>query len=322
MIDRIKHPIETEFAQYEKLFLETVQTNQYLLDKILQYVRSQKGKQVRPILLLLSAGMVGQISTESIQAAVSLELLHTASLMHDDVVDDTYKRRSGFSVKALWNNKAAILSGDYFLAKSALVSAQMQNSRVSTLLAEMAVELADGELLQMSNESRLVIDEEVYLEVIRKKTAAMFAFCTQVGALSAGASSEDELHLRAYGTYLGMIFQMKDDIFDFRSGSDVGKPTSNDLKEGKMTLPMIFALQKAGKRASAPILNILRNRAYTSINLERINRFVDQYQGIAYTESKMLEYKEKALMELNSFKQSPYKQALVDSVEYFIRRSI
>ena len=129
MIDRIKHPIETEFAQYEKLFLETVKTNEYLLDKILQYVRSQKGKQVRPILLLLSAGMVGQISTESIQAAVSLELLHTASLMHDDVVDDTYKRRSGFSVKALWNNKAAILSGDYFLAKSALVSAQMQNRR-------------------------------------------------------------------------------------------------------------------------------------------------------------------------------------------------
>jgi len=320
MIDQIRKPVEKEFDQYEKLFDLTLKTDQFKLDKVLSYLKSQKGKEIRPIMVLLSAGLFGDISIDSIKTAASLEFLHTASLMHDDVVDNTFQRRSGFSVKALWNNKTAILVGDYFLSKSALLSAQVDNRAITLLLAELAEDLSVGELMQMSNESRLIIDENAYFDVIRKKTAKTFAICTSSGAVSSGASEEEIKHLYNFGEYLGMIFQIKDDIFDYFDSGIIGKPTSNDLKEGKMTLPLIYALRESNKSISKPYLNIIRNRSFSRENLKSINKFVIDSGGVGYAESCMNEFSLLAKKELSGFSDSSYKDALLKSIDYFMSR--
>lgn len=321
MLDLIRKPIATAFKDYEKAFDEAIKTETYLLQQVLKYVRTQKGKEIRPHLVLLSAGLSGGITPESIKAAVSLELLHTASLMHDDVVDNTYRRRSGFSVKALWNNKAAILVGDYYLSKSAYISSGICQGRISALLAALGCELSEGEMMQLNNEKQLIIDESTYLEVIRKKTARTFAFCTQAGAISANILPEQEEHIRAFGEYLGMIFQIKDDIFDYFAQNKIGKPTSNDLKEGKMTLPLIFALQTTDKSTAKPILNTIRNRNFTHDKLQQINQFVIDSNGIDYAEKRMNDYKQLALNALDFFPDNEYKKALLVSVDYFMKRT-
>ncbi|MDP4278484.1 MAG: polyprenyl synthetase family protein, partial [Bacteroidota bacterium] len=215
MIDAIRKPIAKEFLEYEKAFEESIRSETYLLNYVLKFMSSQKGKELRPQLVLLAAGLCGKILPDTIQTAVSLELLHTASLMHDDVVDNTYQRRSAFSVKALWNNKTAILVGDYYLSKSAYIASRVADRRISLLLAELGCDLSEGEIMQLSNEKRLIIDEPTYLEVIKKKTAKTFAFCTQAGAISVDAEEKSVETLRLFGEYVGMIFQIKDDIFDY-----------------------------------------------------------------------------------------------------------
>jgi len=320
MIDHIRKPVEKEFDQYEILFDEAIKTDQFKLNKVLNYLKTQKGKEIRPILVLLSAGLFGKITDESIKTAASLEFLHTASLMHDDVVDNTYQRRSGFSVKALWNNKTAILVGDYFLSKSAMLSAKVDRREITSLLAELACDLSVGELMQMSNESRLIIDEKAYYDVIRKKTAKTFAICTSAGAISAGAQSEVASHLYKFGENLGMIFQIKDDIFDYFDSDLIGKPTSNDLKEGKMTLPLIYALKNSDKKVIKPFLNMIRNRDFSKKNLASINVFVKEAGGVKYAEKCMEEFKLLALEELTGFPDSPFKSAMISCVNYFMLR--
>ncbi|OPZ99903.1 MAG: All-trans-nonaprenyl-diphosphate synthase (geranyl-diphosphate specific) [Bacteroidetes bacterium ADurb.Bin416] len=321
MLDLIRKPIAAAFKDYEKAFDEAIKTETYLLHQVLKYVRTQKGKEIRPHLVLLSAGLSGDVTPESIKAAVSLELLHTASLMHDDVVDNTYRRRSGFSVKALWNNKAAILVGDYYLSKSAFISSGICQGRISELLAALGCELSEGEMMQLNNEKQLIIDEPTYLEVIQKKTARTFAFCTQAGAISANAPADQEEILRAFGEYLGMVFQIKDDIFDYFAQNKIGKPTSNDLREGKMTLPLIFALQTSEKALAKPILNTIRNRDFTHEKLQQINQFVIKSGGIDYAEKRMTDFKDLALEALSGFPDNAYKQALKVAVDYFMKRT-
>ncbi len=321
MIELIRKPIAKEFLEYEKAFDDAITTESYLLKQVLNYVKKQKGKEIRPHLVLLSSGLIGSITQESIKAAVSLELLHTASLMHDDVVDNTYKRRSGYSVKALWNNKPAILVGDYYLSKSAYISSGICKGRISFLLAELGCDLSEGEMMQLSNERQLVIDEETYLEVIRKKTAKTFAFCTQAGAISSNANEEEERALEHFGEYLGMIFQLKDDIFDYFSKNSIGKPTSNDLKEGKMTLPLIYSLNQSTKQEKKPILNIIRNRDFSHSNLQTINQFVFNAGGVQYAEKRMRDFQELAIRSLDIFKQSSFKEALLVCVDYFMQRT-
>lgn len=321
MLDLIRKPIASAFKDYEKAFDEAIKTETYLLSQVLKYVRTQKGKEIRPHLVLLSAGLSGGITPEAIRAAVSLELLHTASLMHDDVVDNTYRRRAGFSVKALWDNKAAILVGDYYLSKSAYISSGICQGRISELLAALGCELSEGEMMQLNNERQLIIDEPTYLEVIRKKTARTFAFCTQSGAISANAPAEKEEQLRLFGEYLGMIFQIKDDIFDYYAQNKIGKPTSNDLKEGKMTLPLIFALQTSDKATIKPILNFIRNRDFTHETLNQINQFVIQSGGIDYAEKRMNDFKQLALDAVAGFEDNEFKKALLISVDYFMKRT-
>jgi len=265
--------------------------------------------------------LFGEVDNDAIKAAVSLELLHTASLMHDDVVDQTYQRRSKYSVNALWDNKIAILVGDFYLSKSAQISAGMKNRRVTPLLAKLGCDLSDGELLQVNNEKKLLIDERTYLDVIKKKTAQTFAFCTQSGAISADASSDDEEKLRLFGEYLGMIFQMKDDIFDYFDSGEIGKPTGNDLKEGKMTLPLICALNNADKKEAKPILNMIRNKDFSVEKLKSMSRFVQDRGGIQYTEKRMQEFKLLALDILSEFPESDSKNALIECVDFAMKRS-
>jgi len=321
MIDQIRKPIENEFRLYEAAFEAAVKTDNALLGNILKYVRTTKGKELRPILVLLTGSLFGKIDSDTIQSAVSLELLHTASLMHDDVVDQTYQRRSKYSVNALWNNKIAILVGDYYLSKSAQISASMKNKRITPLLAQLGCDLADGELLQVSNESKLLIEEPNYLEVIKKKTAKTFAFCTLAGAISVNASPEQEEHLRLFGEYLGMVFQMKDDIFDYFDSGDIGKPTGNDLKEGKMTLPLIFSLQNTDKKESKFILNMIRNKDYSIENLKSMSQFVQDKGGIQYAEKRMMDFKMLAIETLKDFSENRSKQALLDCLEFAMKRS-
>ncbi len=321
MIEQIRKPIAKEFLEYERAFDEAIRTETYLLKQVLNYVKKQKGKEIRPHLVLLSSGLIGSITLDSIKSAVSLELLHTASLMHDDVVDNTYKRRSSFSVKALWNNKPAILVGDYYLSKSAYISSGICQGRISFLLAELGCELSEGEMMQLSNERKLIIDEATYLEVIRKKTARTFAFCTQAGAVASQASPEQEHALTQFGEHLGMIFQIKDDIFDYFAKNTIGKPTSNDLKEGKMTLPLIYALEKADKSTKRPFLNMIKNRDFTLSNLQTINQFVFDMGGVEYAEKRMQDYKELAVKCLDDFPDNQFKQSLLLCVDFFMQRT-
>ncbi|MCX6308526.1 MAG: polyprenyl synthetase family protein [Bacteroidia bacterium] len=321
MIEQIRKPVDQEFQRYEKAFKEAIDTDNALLKTILAYVRTTKGKELRPILTLLAAGMFGTINEDTITAAVSLELLHTASLMHDDVVDQTYERRSKYSVNALWNNRIAILVGDYYLSKSAYITANMRSSRITTMLSQLGCDLSDGELLQVYNERKLLIDEASYLEVIRKKTAKTFAFCTQSGAITVESTSQQEENLRLFGENLGMVFQIKDDIFDYFQSSTIGKPTGNDLKEGKMTLPLIFALENASKEAKRPYLNMIRNRDFTPENLLKMSLFVRQAGGIQYAEKRMAEFSEKAKKNIEEYPSSPFHESLIGCLEYAMKRT-
>lgn len=320
MIELIRKPVAKEFLAYEEAFETSIKTDNYLLGKILSYVRKSKGKELRPILTLLSAGLLGNLNNDTISAAVSLELLHTASLMHDDVVDQTYERRGRFSVNALWNNRVAILVGDYYLSKAAFVTKDVKSRRITPLLSKLGCDLSDGELLQVSNEQKLKISESAYLDVIRKKTAVTFAFCTQAGAITADASPEEEEALRLFGENLGMVFQIKDDIFDYFETSDIGKPTGNDLKEGKMTLPLIYALEKIPGIESKEVMNMIKNKAYTTENLQKMSMFVQSSGGIQYAETCMLNFKERALQNLTLFKDSEFKSSLIHCLEYAMIR--
>lgn len=321
MMDIIRKPVENEFQKYEKAYESSISSDEYVLKMVRKHLSTQKGKRIRPVLVLLSAGITGEINDESIYTAVSLELLHTASLIHDDVVDDTYQRRSNFSVKALWNNKAAILSGDYFLSKSASIASKLKNKDVTYLLAELGCDLSEGELMQLSNERRLVIDEPVYLEVIKKKTANTFALCMKGGAISANADETAQNHLYNFGEDLGMIFQMKDDIFDYFDTNKIGKPTCNDLKEGKMTLPLIYAIKNTDNEDRKRVLNIIRNKAYSKKNLNYINEFAKEQGGVLYAERRMEDFKVLALKELSFFPESVFKDSLNKCIDYFMERN-
>jgi len=321
MIERIRKPVEKDFQRYEIAFKEAIQTDNTLLKTILAYVQTTKGKELRPILTLLAAGMFGSVNEDTIRAAVSLELLHTASLMHDDVVDQTYERRSKFSVNALWNNRIAILVGDYYLSKSAFITAKMKTRRLTTMLSQLGCDLSDGELLQVSNERKLLIDESAYLAVIRKKTAMTFAFCTQAGAITVEATPEQEENLRLFGENLGMVFQIKDDIFDYFTSSTIGKPTGNDLKEGKMTLPLIYALENSTKDVNRPFLNMIRNRAFSPENLTKMSLFVREAGGIQYAEKRMKDFGELAKNNINQYPDSPFHDSLIECLEYAMNRT-
>ncbi|MFZ4582970.1 MAG: polyprenyl synthetase family protein [Paludibacter sp.] len=320
LIDSIRQPISEDLKVFKVFFTEALKTDNPLLADVNEYIVQASGKKLRPILTLLSARLCGKSTDAAYYAALSMELLHNASLIHDDVVDDTHERRGRSSINARWTNKVAVLSGDYMLSNSLICGTKTGNLEILNSIANIGMELSDGELLQLTNMQKTEISEADYFKVIRKKTALLFATCTEVGALSAGADRKQQEHLFRFGELLGICFQIKDDIFDYYNDIEIGKPTGNDLQDGKVTLPLIYALQNSKNDDRSNVISIIHSKEFSASNIEYIMKFAREAGGVEYADSKMNEFKMQAINELNSFDDSVYKTALIQCVEFATSR--
>jgi octaprenyl-diphosphate synthase len=319
-INDIQAPIASEMLRFEKTFKEAMKSSVPLLDKITHYIVKRKGKQMRPMFVFLSANMCGGTTESTYRAAALIELLHTATLVHDDVVDDSNKRRGFFSVNALWKNKIAVLVGDYLLSRGLLLSIENKDFNLLEIVANAVREMSEGELLQIEKARKLDIDEAVYYDIIRKKTASLIASCCAAGAASANQNAEVVEKMRAFGEAVGMAFQIKDDLFDYGSDSSIGKPTANDIKEKKMTLPLIYALNNASFLQKRSIINIVKNNNNDPKKVAQVIDFVLASNGMEYAEQKMNEFKNTALAILDSFPECDSKKSLIALVNYSIER--
>lgn len=319
-VDQIKAPIKNEMTEFELKFKTSMKSSVPLLDKITHYIVKRKGKQLRPMFVFLSAKMVGEMNDSTYRAASLIELLHTATLVHDDVVDDSNERRGFFSVNALWKNKIAVLVGDFLLSKGLLLSIDNKDYHLLGLVSNAVREMSEGELLQIEKARKLDIDEAVYFDIIRKKTASLIASCCACGAASVTNDEKVIEQLRAFGEAVGIAFQIKDDLFDYGDGSNIGKPTGIDIKEKKMTLPLIYALNNASFFEKRRIINIVKNNNNNPKKVAEVIDFVIKSGGIQYAESKMNEYKNKALLQLSQFKDSASKASLEGLVKYTTER--
>jgi len=319
----IKRPIESELNDFIDLFNSSLDHEDGLLTQVLHHIKQRGGKRMRPILILLIAKSFGKVSPTTQHAAVGLELLHTASLIHDDVVDESNERRGQASVNASYNNKVAVLVGDYVLSTALQQVGYTNSNSIVKYLAELGQTLSDGEILQLSNIKREEITEAAYLEIIARKTAILFEICAAIGAESAGVSEEDVALARAFGKNIGMIFQIRDDIFDyFESEKEIGKPTGNDLTEGKLTLPLIYALNKTGDER---MMMLARKAKMLSISNEEIGElvtFAKEKGGIEYAEKCMKRYHAKAKVFIDTKVSNPViKQSLSTYLDYIIKRN-
>ncbi|MDR0872866.1 MAG: polyprenyl synthetase family protein [Prevotellaceae bacterium] len=320
-IEDIKQSVQAEFQAFEKNFNAVFRTENPLLQSIFDHVLAGKGKQIRPILTLLAAKLCGEINQCTLNVAVSLELLHTATLIHDDVVDETYQRRGNPSINAHWDNKIAILSGDFMLSHSLYTAVQTANLEILQLISSVGKELADGELLQIPVARKSMLPEEAYFRIIRKKTALLFSVCTESGAISVDAAVQEKTALRSFGENLGMCFQIQDDIFDYSENKNIGKPVGNDIREGKVTLPLILALKNADEQGRREVSAIIDNGDFSPENIEKILHFTRQNNGIALAQDYMETYKNQAAAALDFFPESAVKTALLGALEYTTRRN-
>ena len=316
----IKSPIAAELDDFKKLFDTSLTSSNFLLNEVISHIRQKNGKMMRPMLLLLMAKLYGTVCPETLHAAVSLELLHTASLVHDDVVDESTERRGQLSVNAIYNNKVAVLVGDYLLATSLVQVGKTHNYAIIDVVSRLGQNLSEGELLQLSNVSNLQFSEEIYFDVICKKTAVLFAACTKAGALSVGVTDEQAEFARLFGEYIGLCFQIKDDIFDYYDSKEIGKPTGNDMLEGKLTLPVLYALNTTKDKAAEEIAMKVKEGTATSDEIARLIEFAKQQGGIEYATQATLAYKKKALLLLASLPDSDVKIGLTAYLDYVIDR--
>ncbi len=315
----IKAPIAREIDEFEKKFRDSMKSDVLLLDKIMGYIVRRKGKQMRPIFVFLTAGTVGQISEATYRGAALIELLHTATLVHDDVVDDASHRRGFFSINALWKNKVAVLVGDYLLSRGLLLSVEHDDFHLLKIVSNAVKEMSEGELLQMEKARKLDITEDVYYDIVRQKTASLIASCCAVGASSAGSDDKLIEQMRLFGERVGMAFQIKDDLFDYGT-REVGKPLGIDIKERKLTLPLIYALQKASWADKRHIINLIRNQSHKTKKVQEVIDFVKASNGIAYSVQVMQDFAGQALAMLDEFPESPYKNSLRQLVTFTISR--
>lgn len=315
-IQQIKAPITTELQEFEKLFKAELKSDNPLLKQVHDYVMSVGGKRLRPIITILCAKLLGEVQQGTLYGAASIELLHTASLVHDDVVDDTMQRRGRASVNARWTNKIAVLSGDYILAKSLNSASKTQNIKILDTISEIGMTLADGELLQLVNPLPSTTTEEEYLRIIHKKTAMLFASCAMVGALSVGCTQEELAHLKRFGENIGLCFQIKDDLFDYMQSADIGKPTGNDVQDGKVTLPLIYALKTAPTDKRTPIVSIIDQKQFSKENIDRITAFATEYGGLRYSISVMEKYQQEAQEALHQLRPSQARDALERCIDF------
>ncbi len=318
-LDRIKQPIAEELDVFEERFRDAMRSQVPLLDKITWYIVQRKGKQVRPMLVLLSARLFGPISEASYTAASLVELLHTATLVHDDVVDDAYERRGFFSINALWKNKIAVLVGDFLLSQGLLLSVRQQQFRLLEIVSRAVKEMAEGELLQMEKARRLDIKEDIYYEIIRQKTASLIAAACSAGAASTAPDEASVEQIRLFGEKTGMAFQIRDDLFDFGT-DDVGKPLGIDIKEKKMTLPLIYALTHADRSTRRHIINLVKNESEKSEKVAEVIQFVRQSGGLEYAREAMNGYRQEALDILEEIPDSPARQSLKDLLMFVTER--
>lgn len=318
-VQEILAPIETEMKLFEVRFHESMKSKVPLLDKITHYIIRRKGKQMRPMFLFLTAKMLGEINEKTYQSASLVELLHTATLVHDDVVDDANERRGFFSVNALWKNKIAVLVGDYMLSRVLLHSLENDNVRALQIVARAVREMSEGELLQIEKARKLDITEEVYFEVIRQKTASLIATVCESAAASVDREDMAD-RMRRFGELVGLAFQVKDDIFDYGTPGNIGKPTGNDIRERKMTLPLIYALQHSDKAIRKELMNIVKNHNEEKKYVQRAIQLVIEAGGIEYAHKRMIELKTEALDLLTDIPDSESKRALIGLVEYTVTR--
>jgi len=312
----IKKPIHKELEAFEKHFKESMKSNVPLLDKITYYIVKRKGKQVRPIFVFLSAKVCEGITEHTFTGASMIELLHTATLVHDDVVDDSFERRGFFSINALWKNKIAVLVGDYLLSQGLLVAVHNKQFRLLELLSNSVKEMSEGELLQIEKARKLDIKEDVYFDIIRQKTATLIAAACAVGASSSGADEELVARMKEFGEKIGIAFQIKDDLFDY-GDTNVGKPLGIDIKEKKMTLPLIYALKQCSNSEKKEIIRLVKYKNEDPETIKTVVNFVRKHGGLIYAESKMIAYRQMAFDILDSFPDSDAKKSLQGLV-YFV----
>jgi octaprenyl-diphosphate synthase len=318
-LEDIKAPIAREMDEFELKFRSSMKTRIMLLDKIMNYIVKRKGKQMRPMFVFLSAGTCGKINEATFRGASLIELLHTATLVHDDVVDDSMYRRGFFSVNALWKNKIAVLVGDFLLSRGLILSIDNKDFASLGIVSEAVKEMSEGELLQMEKSRQLDITEEVYYNIIRQKTASLIASCCGVGASASGADEAAVTKMKLFGEKVGMAFQIKDDLFDY-GDDEIGKPVGIDIKEKKMTLPLIYALSKASWMDKRRIMRIVKNESEKPKKVSEVIAFVKQSGGIEYATGVMQKYYTEALQLLESFPASEYRTSLSKLVQFTIER--
>jgi len=321
VVAQIKEPVNKEMELFENKFREAMSSKVALLNRITYYIVNRKGKQMRPMFVFLTAKLLnkGQVNERTYRGASVIELIHTATLVHDDVVDESNKRRGFFSINALWKNKIAVLVGDYLLSKGLLLSIDNGDFDLLRIISVAVREMSEGELLQIEKARRLDITEEVYYDIIRQKTATLIAACCSLGACSVKPESPDVETFRKFGELCGMAFQIKDDLFDY-GAKKIGKPTGIDIKEQKMTLPLIYTLNNCSKSEKRWLINSVKNHNKDKKRVKEVITFVKSHGGLDYAVRKMLEFKEEALKLLANYPESEYKSSLELMVNYVVDR--
>lgn len=317
----IQRPVARELKEFEVRFRDTMRSRTPLLDRVMHYIVQRKGKQMRPLFTLLSARQFGPIGDPGYVAAAMIELLHTATLVHDDVVDASPMRRGFFSVNALWKNKVAVLVGDYLLGKGLSLAVQSRRFELLDIMNRAVQDMSEGELLQIEKARGLNFSEEVYFEIIRQKTASLIAACCASGAASAGATTEEVERMRRFGELTGIAFQIKDDLFDYGAGQDIGKPTGIDIKERKLTLPLIHALRTVDPADRRWMVRVVKHQSTDRVAVARVIEQVEKAGGIAHAANRMLEYRDKALEVLHTFPATDARQALEALVQHTVNRT-
>ena len=307
-------------ALFESKFKNSLKTSVPLLDKIMHYIIKRKGKQMRPLFVFLTAKLFNNVNESTYTAASLIELLHTATLVHDDIIDEANFRRGVFSINALWKNKISVLVGDFLLSRGLLLAVENEQFQLLKIMSTAVKEMSEGELLQIEKTRRLDITEEVYFEIIKKKTAALISACCEAGAASTNAHKNDILKMRTFGEKAGIAFQIKDDLFDYTQNPLIGKPTGIDIREKKMTLPLIYTLNNSDKKTKAFIINTIKNDSKNSRKVEQIINIVKEKKGLEYAKNKMNLFVNEALEILKEFKNNESKSSLINLVEYVVKR--
>ena len=321
-LSTLRHPVEQELAAYKELFDLALAHEDDFLGQALNYVRQRQGKMMRPILVLLMAKELGEVCKNSLRSAVTLELLHTASLVHDDVVDESGERRGQRSVNAVYDNKVAVLVGDYLLSASLLKAAETGHIRVVEIISRLGGTLSEGEISQLVNIRREAITEEAYFHIIHHKTAALFAACAELGAISAGGDEQYVARARRFGEIIGECFQIRDDIFDYFSDSVIGKPTGNDMREGKLTLPAIYAINRTDRADVREWARKVKTGEATTDDIQNLVEYTKQNGGIDYAEKRMQELHDEAVAMLSAWKNHEVRDALHGYIDFVVERNL